>query len=562
MPLDAAGGPAGSKTLVPGRNPSLIALPEPASWLVMTEVEDGVFRVRTHGEGDDDSDSEGWALPAEARIGVQLCHGGDGLRLTWRGAGGTGFVQRLSLAGAPLDTPVALPRAVTALACVSGVALGLVQSGATVELQDLDAPIETALVPVKTAVAPLDSLALLGTQDTLATSPWLVVGRQGGTAFAVEVSAELGHKTQVFSEVASSIRAAYHGAEGASPVEGVQAAWRVAWQVGPTGRSVETSVREASGWSAPKLLLEDPALVEFALGRDLIAWTTPSGATLARVRVGQASEPVELIGPQSLPQAGSGTAIGSLHCSADHCVRLRRSGSQFVVQPIRLGEDGPLLSPERVISSDVDTYDAALRGDSVLVAHVRYGELLEVRLSATGVRLGGQSFGLGESMTAAPTASGWLIAAVQDGRLFGAAVSELGASHSPRDLFWAEPEAYRVEQSHPQLASAGPDSQTLLLHQRGPVGAFQSRRPTLGLVTGPAPLGAPCTETTACQSGFCVDGVCCEDACFGGRPDCFACAGHALTDGLCGLVAEGSPCSEVDTVCDPIDRCDAEGACL
>ena len=38
-------------------------------------------------------------------------------------------------------------------------------------------------------------------------------------------------------------------------------------------------------------------------------------------------------------------------------------------------------------------------------------------------------------------------------------------------------------------------------------------------------LGVPCGEAAGCQSGFCVDGVCCDTACGGGAgDDCQACA--------------------------------------
>lgn len=547
LPLDASGAPTAPSEPVPGHNPTLIGPsaqgpldPNTAHWYVMTELADGAFQVSSYGR-----DDAPWTLPAEARSGVQLCRVGDGLRVTWRAQGGTGFVQPLTLEGGAVSDPIALPHAVTALGCDTFGAVGLVPSGASMGLMNLE---DQTLLLVPTAAAPLDSVALLGaTRDGLALGPdyppWLVVARQGATAFVVDIAAELTPKTRVLAEDTSSVSAAFDGA------------WRVAWQV---GRTVFGSVREASAWSAAAPLIEDPALIEFAIGRDLIIWTTATTATLAQIVDGA------LVEPQPLPNAGASPsgAAGTLHCSAERCVRLRRSGSQFIVMAIELTEDGPVSSPERVVSADVDTYDAAPRGDTILIAHVRYGELLEVRTSSTGVRLGGQSFGQGESLAVAPTAAGWLLAAAQDGRLVMAAVSELGFSHAPRDPFWQQHEAYRVERSHPLLATAGADSATLLVHRLGPVGAFQSRRLVLERVAGPAPNATPCTGHEGCQSGFCVDGVCCEDACFGGRADCFACARSTLADGRCGLVAEGSPCGEVDTICDPIDRCDAEGSCV
>ena len=64
--------------------------------------------------------------------------------------------------------------------------------------------------------------------------------------------------------------------------------------------------------------------------------------------------------------------------------------------------------------------------------------------------------------------------------------------------------------------------------------------------------GTPCAAPTECQSGFCVDGVCCDTAC---DQDCRACAAalkeSAADDGVCGPAAVGT---------DPHDDCMDEGA--
>lgn len=67
--------------------------------------------------------------------------------------------------------------------------------------------------------------------------------------------------------------------------------------------------------------------------------------------------------------------------------------------------------------------------------------------------------------------------------------------------------------------------------------------------------GAPCEEDAECESGFCSDGVCCDQACGAGNPDdCFACSAEAgaSVDGLCAVVAEKEGC---ESIVDP----DAEG---
>jgi hypothetical protein len=54
---------------------------------------------------------------------------------------------------------------------------------------------------------------------------------------------------------------------------------------------------------------------------------------------------------------------------------------------------------------------------------------------------------------------------------------------------------------------------------------------------GGAGLGAPCTDRVQCASGYCVDGVCCNEAC---GEKCRACE-LATTRGTCTQVASGPP---------------------
>ena len=75
----------------------------------------------------------------------------------------------------------------------------------------------------------------------------------------------------------------------------------------------------------------------------------------------------------------------------------------------------------------------------------------------------------------------------------------------------------------------------------------------------PVSLGAPCVDGTACQSGFCSDGVCCTSACGGGIPgDCQACslAAGAKVDGTCGVLAAGAICRASIGQCDRPELCD------
>jgi len=74
--------------------------------------------------------------------------------------------------------------------------------------------------------------------------------------------------------------------------------------------------------------------------------------------------------------------------------------------------------------------------------------------------------------------------------------------------------------------------------------------------------GLPCADASACMSGFCVDGVCCDAACGGGAAnDCVACsvAAGAGSDGTCAELAAGTACQDGDA-CTLVDACQA-GVC-
>ncbi|MCS6798265.1 MAG: hypothetical protein NZ898_07020 [Myxococcota bacterium] len=75
--------------------------------------------------------------------------------------------------------------------------------------------------------------------------------------------------------------------------------------------------------------------------------------------------------------------------------------------------------------------------------------------------------------------------------------------------------------------------------------------------------GEPCTARTDCASGFCVDGVCCNEACGGGASDdCQACsvAAGARTDGVCAPRPASHVCRPARASCDVAESCDGTNA--
>ncbi|MEO7330111.1 MAG: FG-GAP repeat protein [Minicystis sp.] len=73
--------------------------------------------------------------------------------------------------------------------------------------------------------------------------------------------------------------------------------------------------------------------------------------------------------------------------------------------------------------------------------------------------------------------------------------------------------------------------------------------------------GELCTAATSCESGFCVDGVCCDTACGGGDPDdCQACstAFNAAANGTCLVLEPDVVCRAPSATCATPTTCDGQ----
>lgn len=72
----------------------------------------------------------------------------------------------------------------------------------------------------------------------------------------------------------------------------------------------------------------------------------------------------------------------------------------------------------------------------------------------------------------------------------------------------------------------------------------------------PAPNGASCSLGTQCLSGFCVDGVCCNNACSGICEACSVAKKGSGTQGQCGAIDAGKdPDNECAATCDGAGSC-------
>lgn len=77
--------------------------------------------------------------------------------------------------------------------------------------------------------------------------------------------------------------------------------------------------------------------------------------------------------------------------------------------------------------------------------------------------------------------------------------------------------------------------------------------------------GAPCAANTDCQTGYCVEGVCCDSACDGRCKSCLASQNVQATSGVCGPVRLGrdphQACPTSRSPCGTVGYCDGEGSC-
>lgn len=168
---------------------------------------------------------------------------------------------------------------------------------------------------------------------------------------------------------------------------------------------------------------------------------------------------------------------------------------------------------------------------------------------------------------------GAAVALSRDGRrvLLGAPGSEVGgtAERGAAYLFASDGTNWVKQTKIIATNSIGKDhfGSALALDGAGQVALIGApdRRKDLAVDAGAAysylirrALGDPCSRGTDCASGFCADGVCCNQDCGGSNDgDCQVCskAKGAKVDGTCSLVAAGLTCRPARGVCDKPEAC-------
>lgn len=177
-------------------------------------------------------------------------------------------------------------------------------------------------------------------------------------------------------------------------------------------------------------------------------------------------------------------------------------------------------------------------------------------IEATGKQGGADVVAMTADATISPganvAATLWLSAACKDVRCEGSKTCVEGACVD-RPMF-------------PRRGDASVDAGVDSARDGGQDGA-SDRGPSEVGGDGGAANGAACTGGDGCESGHCVEGVCCDGACAGVCNSCRNALTSSLPDGMCGAVASGKddPAARCDAMgamtCGTTGRCDGKGAC-
>jgi hypothetical protein len=196
------------------------------------------------------------------------------------------------------------------------------------------------------------------------------------------------------------------------------------------------------------------------------------------------------------------------------------------------------------------------------------GELRAGRLGQDGAVLdpGGFSVGEGNAVTPANVlfdGSDYRVTWEQQGQQLARQLK--GVRVKPEGRTVRESEAVLVETRYPRTdLTGGRPALAALGRGRFLLGYMQfAAPPSTALhaklkVVEDMPPGTACTQDAQCQSGFCVDGVCCDSRCGGGSAnDCQACsvAVGGAVDGTCGAVRARVVCRPSAVACDVAEVC-------
>ncbi len=125
-----------------------------------------------------------------------------------------------------------------------------------------------------------------------------------------------------------------------------------------------------------------------------------------------------------------------------------------------------------------------------------------------------------------------------------------------------DPDSETLGDEPPAIAASAAGSWLVVYSELDPDPPFTAPRIHGRVLQGEIealPNGAACVSASLCGSGFCADGVCCDDACGNGvTTDCQACsvAKGAAVNGTCGAIGLAQVCRPAADACDIAETCD------
>ncbi|MEW5741485.1 MAG: hypothetical protein AB1938_21365 [Myxococcota bacterium] len=117
---------------------------------------------------------------------------------------------------------------------------------------------------------------------------------------------------------------------------------------------------------------------------------------------------------------------------------------------------------------------------------------------------------------------------------------------------------YPPRTAAPAVVALGTGSYLLVYEKADPGQLLGGRGMFRTLALTYASNGTACADGTQCNTGYCIDGVCCNTSCGGGdTTDCQGCstAAGAAADGTCGFLPSTHVCAPAVGPCDVPDTC-------
>ncbi|MDC3985232.1 hypothetical protein [Polyangium jinanense] len=315
----------------------------------------------------------------------------------------------------------------------------------------------------------------------------------------------------------------------------------------------------------------------------LVTWYDSANAEIWASRVSPAATVLDASGIQISTGGGWMPAVG--YNGTNYLVAWSRPGAMgYDIAAARLTPAGVVLDTGNfainVAAASGSENNASVTSNGVdwLVTWDNSADVRGARVGSTGAVLDPMGIGISTAANTQRAARAiwdgtqyWVV--WQDDRavsgrqdIYGARLTPGGVVTDTTGIVLANDPAQN--ELAPAIA-AGPSKEALLVYQHFDTAQpYGADRVWARLVTDPTlgVNGVSCQTGATCESGACVDGVCCDTACNGTCVACTAAKKGAGVDGACGPVATGadpdSECAEQGaSTCGTTGSCNGAGAC-